>query len=419
MEELWSSQCLFYSLTEKFSNFVQARITLDDIIDKNVMQHALDTAIKRFPYFKVRLIRKGEEFVLEDNDKPLLVYSDAYSPTLAPEKNNDYLIRLSVDGSMLNLCFCHAITDGRGIMTLIKTLLHYYFLYLTGINSKAPDLLLADSEIPAEEITDPMLDFKPVDTSSVPMPKDEPPFVLPVESDPSGRKYYLCFTINSDSFMKYSRDNDGSPNALLALFMSHAVHAIHPDAKNIVAGVAIDQRRAFDSSKSHFCRVGLIHIKNSPKMEKMDISTCATCYRGKIILESDVDRVTEVLSLSQQFNMYLKSLKTFDEKCAVSRAAVQRGCMNDTFSVSYVGKQDFGEINNHIRFIGAMVDASTLHLSIEIMSIPGKFFISVSQDFSSDIYVKKLMELLEAEGIKCTDYVAGSSPYVYAPFAKS
>lgn len=125
-EELWSSQCLFYSLSDTFSNFEQMKYEMDREIRTDSLQKALDTAILRYPYFKVKLVRKGEELLLVDNDAPLLVYDDADSPTLETEKNNGYLFRVSAKGNVISLCFCHAIADGRGVMPFYQTVLHYY-----------------------------------------------------------------------------------------------------------------------------------------------------------------------------------------------------------------------------------------------------------------------------------------------------
>lgn len=240
MEELWSSQCLFYSMTDTYSNFAQLRFRMDAEIDRPVLQRALDTAIGLYPYFRVKLARRGEELVLEENDAPFSVYGDADAPTLEPGRNNGYLLRVSAAGSVINISFCHAITDGRGILPFIRTLLHYYWLYLTDTDSGAAGLRLAGSEIPAAEFRDPLLDYKPDGEAFSLPPRTEGVFRLPVESDPQGNKYVFQFSMSTDSLMKYARMIDGSPNTVMALFMSRAVHRIHPQAGNIVAGVAAD-----------------------------------------------------------------------------------------------------------------------------------------------------------------------------------
>jgi hypothetical protein len=429
MEELWSSQVLFYSLSEHYTNFVQLKVTLDSPIDRAALQRALDTTILRFPYFKVRLVRSGNKYVLEDNDGPLRVYDDAKSPTLLSKENNEYLIRVCAEDSLLNICFCHALTDGRGIMPFLKTLLHYYWLYATGIMSGAPDVRLAGDTIPEKEFRDPMLDFKPDLSSaggqSASSADPKIPFELPVTGAPEGTKYFYSFSLDSNVFMNYSHEVDGSPNALIALFMSKAIRKLHPHADNIMAGVAIDLRHAcggdeclniyelFGGDESHQCCVGLLLLPYRPSMDRMDIRTCATCFRGCMILQSDDEMRRASLAASQQFYQYLSSMDSFEEKCRISSGAVIRGSSAATFSVSYVGKQDYGSINSHIRFIGAIVDTLVMHLAIEIMCVDERFFITVTQDFNDDRYVREMINLMEAEGIRSENYCMGSTPYVH------
>ena len=38
MEDLWSSQVLFYSLSEQYTNFVQLKVSLDSPIDRQTLQ---------------------------------------------------------------------------------------------------------------------------------------------------------------------------------------------------------------------------------------------------------------------------------------------------------------------------------------------------------------------------------------------
>jgi len=415
MEELLSSQCMFYSMTETFSNFTQMRNHMDEEVDVPSLDRALQTTILRYPYFKVKLVRKGEELFLAENRKPLLIYPDVESPTMAPEKNNDYLFRISAAGDIINISFCHAISDGGGIMPFIKTLLHYYFVCKLGEESGASDLRLSGDPVPPLEVRDYLLDFKPDPDVLVLPQKDSEVFSLPVQVDPSGARHVFLFTLDSRAFMKYSHEIDGSPNALMALFMARAVRKVHPQEDHIVAGVAANYRKASGNLYGYQCNVGLLKLRYLPKMDSMDISTCATCFRGGIILQSDDSVVKRSLAGAQQLCRYIKSLKTLEEKCEVSWNVVLKGSSGDTFTVSYVGKQDFGKISSHIRFMEAVVDGIGSHMAVEIMCIGGNFFITVTQDFADPVYVKEMVKEMEAEGIHCEGFREETVPYEDGP----
>lgn len=417
MEELYSSQALFYSMTEKYSNFVQIRTLFDSDIDMIALQKALDSAITIYPFFKVKLERRGEALVLVDNDAPLLVYDDVTEPTLEPKSNRDYLIRISAGDKMINFSFCHALTDGRGSIPFLRTLLHDYWINMTGTDPEMPGVRLVGSPVPESELHDPMLDFVP-ETGDVPLPKnDNPVFQLPVESDTSGAKHVFTFSMKSNAFMEYSHEIDGSPNAIMSLFMARAIQEQHPEADNISAGVAIDFRHALGVTDSHYCEIGILKLHYVPKMRSLDISTCATIFRGMIILQSDDSAVRASLAASLQFQSYMKNLKSLQGKCQMGSYAVVKGSGANTFSVSYTGRQDYGKLNGHIRFQEVIADAQVMHIGIEIMCIGELFFITVTQDFADSLYVKGLIRELETAGIRCTCYTEKTVPYENGPVA--
>ena len=112
MKKLWSDQVLFYSMSDDYHNYFELIYDFDEQLDAAVMQKALDTAVTRYPYFKVKLVSSHDEYMLDDNELPLLVYSDGNIPTLDPSENNGYLFRVSVSGCTRDIAFCHALSDG-------------------------------------------------------------------------------------------------------------------------------------------------------------------------------------------------------------------------------------------------------------------------------------------------------------------
>lgn len=406
MTELGPSACLFYILDKDFSFYVQSRIELDEPVDHDQMQHALSMTISRYPYFKIKPVKNGERYCLEANDKPFLLYDDPESMTLAPDANNDYLLRVSAADRLLNVCFCHAITDGRGLLPFIKTLLYYYSLYHYGADPGMPDVRRAGEPVPEEESADPFAAF---DTSSIKIPgrKADAPavFRLPNEMDPERRVFAHTFWTDCDKFMEYSRSIDGSPNAMLSLYMCRALAQIYPEhIDDIVAGVACDLRKALGVKNSHQCTVSMIPIRYGKKLAGFSTDRAETAIRGRIIVGSDEDFIKPSLAQSKMFYTYINSRQTLQEKTAVSRAAVETGVCRATASVSYPNQQDYGTMNSHIRSFYIMCNSIKQSLGLEITSFGNRFFFAVQQGFDDDRYADELKRQMEAEGIVCKDY---------------
>jgi hypothetical protein len=324
---------------------------------------------------------------------------------------------VSVSGCTLDIAFCHALSDGTSVTPFGMTIIYYYWLYKTGKAPLMPDVRLAGTPIPESEINDPTFgaSFEP---SDIPVPKAPQAYILPEQPELQDGVHVYTFSIDVAPLMKYSHDIDGSPNALAALFMSRAVRAVHKDADPVVAGIALNQRTALKAPDATGCPVGLMAIPYLPRMDSMDISTCATCFRGSIILKSDPDVVRSDLARAQQFHAYLSSLPTLQQKCQMSTGAVKAGISSATFSVSYTGKRSYGELDSHIRFFATVIDMRASKIGIEIMNAGPKFFVTVNQCFRTDAYVKEFIRQFENAGIECTGLEYSVHPYIKAPKAQ-
>jgi hypothetical protein len=406
MTELGPSACLCYILSKDFSFYVQSRIELDEPIDHDQMQHALDMTISRYPYFKIKLVKNGERYCFDANDKPFLLYDDPERMTLAPDANNDYLLRVSAAGCLVNVCFCHSITDGRGLLPFIRTLLYYYSLYHYNTDPGMTDVRRAGEPIPEEEYADP---FDAFDTSAIKMPEQKADtaavFRLPNEMDAERRVFAYTFWTDCDKFMAYSRTIDGSPNALLALYMCRALAKFYPEhTEDIVTGVACDLRKALGVKNSHQCTVSMIPIRYGKKLAEFSTDRAETVIRGRIIVGSDEDFIRPALAQSKMFYSYINSRQTLQEKAAVSRAAVEKGVCRATASVSYPNQQDYGTMNSRIRSFYILCNSIKQSLGLEICSFGNRFFFAVQQGFDDDRYADELRRQMEAEGIVCKDY---------------
>ncbi len=106
----------------------------------------------------------------------------------------------------------------------------------------------------------------------------------------------------------------------------------------------------------------------------------------------------------------LPDIKTkFD---VLSKTALEDS-VNNTFSVSYVVRVDYGNLTEHIEKIRFFIDSSTYKtIFLEISSFNGWFYISMLQGFSSDVYYKALINQLEESGI---EYVEEGTEPINSP----
>ena len=62
-QKLFSELRPLYVTTKESSNVIRIRIRMRDLIDSDVLRHAVDSTMERYPYFCVELQKKGEQYI--------------------------------------------------------------------------------------------------------------------------------------------------------------------------------------------------------------------------------------------------------------------------------------------------------------------------------------------------------------------
>jgi NRPS condensation-like uncharacterized protein len=122
----------------KTSNVFRQSVSLSDDIDKDILQSAVESTIKYFPGFGVRLKRGLFWYYLEENPKdfPEVNEEDDYPCRLIDYKDtNEYLFKVSYYKNRINLELFHVLADGIGCKMFLKALVYYY------LNLKHKDVL--------------------------------------------------------------------------------------------------------------------------------------------------------------------------------------------------------------------------------------------------------------------------------------
>ena len=133
-----------------FSSVYRLSVLLKEEIKPDVLQHAVDISLKRFPTYK-SAIRKGLFWrYLEPNNRPgPFVQEDIQNPCMPmPFKaNNRYLVRVYYYRNRISLEAHHSLGDGSGAMCVLLTLTATY-LRLLGHSITNGGMVLDINSIP-------------------------------------------------------------------------------------------------------------------------------------------------------------------------------------------------------------------------------------------------------------------------------
>ena len=141
------------TMNRRLSAMFRLSVTLNETVDPNVLQNALNETMRRFPSFGYKL-RKGLfwDYLARITETPN-VQPDAINPmiSIASDRKQRFLFRVRFHGPTIALETFHVLTDGTGALTFLLTLVSVYLHKQYGIPQKTGSHVLNVSEKPAKE----------------------------------------------------------------------------------------------------------------------------------------------------------------------------------------------------------------------------------------------------------------------------
>lgn len=394
---------MFYLCSEKMPFGIRVEVALKYEICGEVLERAVNTAIKRYPYFAVKIVKSGEEFITEKNDLPIKVFQGDLPYPLGSKEVNYHIVALSYSENKIDFNITHVITDGNGFTPFVKSVLYYYLCGHLKTELAPEDIRLADDELLEGE-------------TSNPYPEKEMAEALPFYRTPEkeflrladcgyvteGDPISYCFHAKQSDVMKFSHENDASPCALLSSIMTKAIWTVHPDEnKDIVSALSFNMRPALKAENNYRMLCKTIDVRYPKLLDKRKVREICTCTRGAVMVQSQPENVLYYAENKKNELQKLLSLPDIKAKCDVLSDKALKDSVNNTFSVSYVGRVDYGSLTEHIENIKIFTDGSTYKtIFIEISSFGEWFYISMQQGFSSDVYYKALLQQFKENGIE-------------------
>ncbi|MBQ3841094.1 MAG: hypothetical protein II820_00215 [Ruminiclostridium sp.] len=398
---------LIYAADKDLHGTIRTGIVLTEPVHAGALRKAADLAIKRYPYFSVKLVRRGEEYVMIHNDAPLPVTPGGRAIPLGGPESNGHLFALAYDNKRLYIDTSHFVTDGNGKFPFIKTLLYCYLNIIhPDAKFETSDIAMPESGVPDYESDDYPFPEKPVHTK--PLGSDRrAENVLMLDDQPKGYESidkWTCFRVHvsQKDMMKYASSVDGSPATFIATIMYRAISDLHPDSSlPIVCGMQHQYRKALGKPFSHLCHVNIVPITYTDSMRGKDTELLNTMARGTIILRAD--NANDLLSVNSHIenDQKIKELTLAEKHDYMKNFLLDKIGMN-TFEVSYTGCVPFSGLDKYITDFFPILDMSLSGgISIEIFPVGENFSINIMQRTDDSKYAFRFIELLMEKGIKC------------------
>ncbi len=399
VQKLFTELRTLYSLNWGKCNVIRIRVRMRDLVKSDTIQYAVETTMKRFPYFCVEL-KKEEEYCFAQNDRPVVITNSLSGVELNTAESNYHFISFSWKDNWIIMDISHAITDGTGAYEVMRTFLFYYVSSHYGVKLAEEGIRLVGEDISIEEWEDPV--FK---AQNLPVP---PRYEMPdglnvvsaagLEDDKMPTVYSIA--IPEDEFVRFNIQNDGSPATMVSLFLSRAIANLYPNRADVIRiAMTVNQRKALKVPLAHQTLVGGVMLEYKEKMRSWPLDRQATAYRGMVFAQTTDEAVLTGVASQKGINQMILSKQNDEERVAVAQMIGDMAEKILSATVSYVGKANYKEAEKYIRDFRTWTNASGNYILIEIAAVNGKFSLDFIQPFKSHLYVNAFLKELEENGI--------------------
>ena len=234
-------------------NVFRQSVSLREDIDPAVLQQAANDLKPRFPSLYVRLRTGIFWYYLEEIKKPLTVGQDfAYPLThMGAKELHTCCLRILYYRNRIAVEFFHALTDGAGGMTYLKTLAARYIALKYGINIPVSDDILDIAQHPQpEEIEDSFLRY----SGRHAMSRSEPnSYRLRGTPEKDGIRHLITGILPTDRLVEAAHSHHATVTVFLTAVMAQVItemqaeRAPHKRPKPVKITVPVNLRRLFGS----------------------------------------------------------------------------------------------------------------------------------------------------------------------------
>lgn len=389
------------SSSENTSTF-RVAFTLKDKIKPDVLQKALDRSISRYPTLAVRLRRGLFWYYFEKNEQRLIVQEEKDWPCYRIDKyaNNKYLIKVLYYDKRISVEVFHSLTDGKGAIEFLKTLVYEYLLLL-GYDIDDENLILMAGNFPSKyEMEDSFQRYyKPCSTGKE---KDEKAFQLEGELFEFFGNNVVHGMINSNEIKKIAKRYGVTITEYIVALMIFSIHNGNMkygiNEETISISVPVNLRGIFPSVtlRNFFSVVNVgMKLPQEPNLDDI-IDEVSSQLKKKTQKENLYPRIAENIKFEK---LLIARFIPLWFKNMVLKYVYYKTNSSKTTSVTNLGRIIVPkDVEKHIEKVDAILYSSAKSpMNCAVCSIGEKLSITFSRTIKSPAIIKEFFNYLSRE----------------------
>lgn len=325
---------------ENMTNVYRISVTLKEEIDPSILQEALSLVLPKFDVFNVRLRTGIFWYYFEENGKkaPRVVEESLFPcRQIRPNRNRNYLFRVTYYKNRINLEVFHVLTDGMGGVNFLRELTYQY------LRLAHPQLLEVTSDGLSEETSLNIEDsfVKNYKQSKASGFKKEKAYILHLDKLPKGEFGVMHGFMPVSQLKEVSHRYGVSINEyFVACYMwsiySECLHGM-PSESPIRVAVPVNLRPYFDSvtTKNFFVMVSAEFLPDKAGYTFDEIVAIVKESLGSQITKQNLENLFSY-SVSNQMNILMRPIPLPIKNMAIS-AVYTKSALANTTTITNIG----------------------------------------------------------------------------------
>ena len=390
-----------------FRFVIRVRIVMKDPVDRTILESAVNTAIKRYPYFAVSVgLDEDGAYTLRPNHERVVVLGrQRRLPNLGSKEVNGHLLFVQCEGREINLHISHSLCGGRGVQPWVMTTVYQYVAEKYQITPNAPGIRKPDSPLLPGEAEEPTLEMLKTEPPIFRYQSQKPAVLswdyLNGMFNPFRRKpHFWVFSFAQKDIMTFVKNNDASVAAFFLIVTAKALDKVLPEKIPVIGGeTAHNPSASLGLPNTHCDLLSHVHIDYTREQLKWDMEKLGTMTRGQIMLQTDPSVSLEELGRKLRLMEELETVRGLKEKLAYYKKhdpSNGKDAQHGTYIANYTGWMDWGEVAGFVESFVYIVEG---HILLEVSSIGDRIFLGFMQLVKEKKYTDAFKAVLTELGI--------------------
>ena len=399
-----------YLKEKQFHYSMRLRVKMRDEVDPIVLRKSVNEAIKRYPYFAVKVsLDEYGGFTLLPNDAEIAVLPvEGKTKDLGSKEVNYHLCFIEYEEQVIYFNMSHSLCGGKGVQPWVMTSVYQYVKNKYGIEPDAPGIRKPGEKLLEGEDTEPTLDML-LDEKPIYEGKSKGPYVPYFDYingmfNPFMRYHcYRFYAFKQEDIVSFIKKNDSSVQSFFAVIVGKMFDRVL-NLKHPVIGLKISHNPcgSIGLPNSHSDFLTAIYIDYEREQLKGDMKMLGTMTRSQIMIQSDP--TVSSSQLRKLFNFYgeidkIKGLKEKMEYATKHNLSSGKEARKHTYMCNYSGRAEWGEVADYIEDYVAIVEGNII---CEVTSLNDRLFLMLPQVIRTDKYAHALSEVLRDLSIPFT-----------------